>query len=126
MAATAPAPAPAGEPTLLVGATAGTATLTLNRPGRFNALSEELLFALQEALDEIARNAAASLASAGADKPPPAVRLGKEMFYRRLDMSLEDAYRFAAECMALNLDGEDARAGIDAFLEKRKPPWTSR
>lgn len=71
-------------------------------------------------------DAAASLAGAGADKPPPAVRLGKEMFYRRLDMGLEDACRFAAGCMARNLDSEDARAGIDAFLGKRKPPWTSR
>jgi enoyl-CoA hydratase/carnithine racemase len=34
----------------------GVATLTLNRPARFNVLSEEMLAALQEALDDIAED----------------------------------------------------------------------
>ena len=38
----------------------GVATLTLNRPAQFNALSEALLTALQEALDSIARDASIS------------------------------------------------------------------
>ena len=44
----------AEEPILLTGVNAGIATLTLNRPHQYNALSEDMLIALQDALDEIA------------------------------------------------------------------------
>ncbi len=50
------APAPANEPVLLRDDADGIATLTLNRPRSFNALSEALIDALQAALDEIARD----------------------------------------------------------------------
>lgn len=52
-----------------------------------------------------------------------AVRLGKKMFYQQLGMDLESAYRFAAERMACNLDSDDGREGIDAFIAKRPPVW---
>jgi enoyl-CoA hydratase/carnithine racemase len=42
-----------GESILLRDEQAGVVTLTLNRPSQFNALSEEMLSALQEALDEL-------------------------------------------------------------------------
>jgi len=41
------------EPPLLVESVAGTTWLTLNRPARFNVLSEEMLAALQSAIDDI-------------------------------------------------------------------------
>ena len=44
----------AQDPILLTGVNAGIATLTLNRPRQYNALSEDMLIALQEALDDIA------------------------------------------------------------------------
>ncbi len=44
---------PINEPVLLVGKQDGTITLQLNRPTKFNALSDELLVALQGALDSI-------------------------------------------------------------------------
>ena len=44
------------EPVLLVERRDGIATLTLNRPTRFNALSEELLAALQGELDRLGRD----------------------------------------------------------------------
>ncbi len=50
------APAETNEPVLLRDAADGIATLTLNRPRAYNALSEELIDALQDALDEIARD----------------------------------------------------------------------
>ena len=59
-----------------------------------------------------------------ASKSPLAIRLGKEMFYKQLVIDdLEEAYAFAAERMASNMDANDAREGIRAFLEKRKPEW---
>ena len=49
-----PARALAEEPILQTGINSGIATLTLNRPHQYNALSDEMLIALQDALDEIA------------------------------------------------------------------------
>jgi len=59
-------------------------------------------------------------------KSAHAISLGKEMFYRQLPLDLSEAYAFAAERMACNMDSEDAREGIDAFIEKRKPEWRGR
>ncbi|OGT84061.1 MAG: enoyl-CoA hydratase [Gammaproteobacteria bacterium RIFCSPLOWO2_02_FULL_61_13] len=61
-----------------------------------------------------------------ADKSPLSIRLGKKMFYEQLAMTLPEAYAFAAERMACNMDSDDAREGIDAFIQKRKPNWTGR
>ncbi len=51
------------------------------------------------------------------------VKLGKEAFYRQAEMSLADAYRFAAEVMTENMMARDAEEGIGAFIEKRTPTW---
>lgn len=59
-------------------------------------------------------------------KSPLSIGLGKEMFYRQLGMDLSEAYAFASERMACNMDSEDAREGIDAFIQKRKPEWKGR
>lgn len=67
-----------------------------------------------------------ALAEKIAAKTPVAVRLGKKMFYEQLGMDLESAYRFASERMACNMDSEDTREGIDAFIEKREPRWQGR
>lgn len=67
-----------------------------------------------------------ALAAKIAAKSPHAIRLGKKMFYQQLGMELADAYAFAGERMACNMDSEDAREGIDAFIEKRKPVWKGR
>ncbi len=48
------------------------------------------------------------------------------MFYRQLTMDLSEAYAFANEKIASNIESEDAREGIDAFIEKRKPEWKGR
>ena len=72
-----------------------------------------------DALDaEIERLAASILA-----KSAVAVRMGKGMFYKQLEMGLADAYDYAGEVMACNMMSEDAGEGIDAFMQKRKPAY---
>lgn len=66
------------------------------------------------------------LAEKIAAKAPLSVRLGKKMFYEQLSMGLADAYAFAAERMACNMDSDDAREGIDAFIQKRKPVFKGK
>jgi enoyl-CoA hydratase/carnithine racemase len=65
----------------------------------------------------------AALAASIVAKSPVAIRTGKQMFYRQLEMGLEAAYQMAAETMACNMMTEDAAEGIDAFVAKRKPEW---
>ena len=54
------------------------------------------------------------------------VKLGKEAFYRQAEMSLADAYRYAAEVMTENMMARDAEEGIGAFIEKREPKWQDK
>jgi enoyl-CoA hydratase/carnithine racemase len=67
--------------------------------------------------------ATTGLAKKIASKPRSSIELGKEMFYQQLPMDLSAAYAFASERMTCNMASEDAREGIDAFMEKRKPNW---
>ena len=71
-------------------------------------------------------SATLALAEKIAAKPTSSIRLGKEMFYKQLPMDLADAYAYASERMACNMDSHDAREGIDAFIEKRKPKWNNK
>ena len=59
-------------------------------------------------------------------KTPVAIKAGKQMFYRQLELGLDGAYELASEVMACNMMGEDAQEGIDAFVAKRKPQWKGR
>lgn len=69
------------------------------------------------------RDAAIALAQKVALKSAYTVKLGKEAFYRQAEMSLADAYRYAAEVMTENMMARDAEEGIGAFIEKREPTW---
>ena len=51
------------------------------------------------------------------------VRIGKEAFYRQMDMNLDDAYKMASEVMVENMLAADAHEGMTAFIEKREPVW---
>jgi enoyl-CoA hydratase/carnithine racemase len=70
--------------------------------------------------------AIAELAAAIVAKTPVAIRMGKELFYRQLDLGLEQAYALAGQVMADNMMTCDAQEGIDAFIEKRAPQWKER
>ncbi len=66
------------------------------------------------------------LASAIAAKSPAVLAIGKEAFYRQLDLDLAGAYDYCSEVMTRNMLFRDAEEGIDAFLQKRQPQWQGR
>ena len=76
--------------------------------------------AAPEALDE----AVAELAQRVLGKSGAAIAAGKRVFYRQVEMGLDEAYAYAAKEMACNMMFADAAEGIDAFIEKRRPTWT--
>jgi enoyl-CoA hydratase/carnithine racemase len=66
---------------------------------------------------------ALSLAALIASKPPATLAIGKEAFYRQIEMPLADAYDYAAGVMVENMMHAESGEGIGAFLEKRTPVW---
>jgi enoyl-CoA hydratase/carnithine racemase len=63
------------------------------------------------------------LAEKIATKPLSTVQIGKEAFYRQYEMSLSEAYEFTSKVMTENSLADDAKEGINSFLEKRDPIW---
>lgn len=72
---------------------------------------------------EEARPAAFALARQIATKSPYTLKVGKEAFYRQLELGLDAAYAYASDVMTQNLMARDAEEGIAAFVEKREPKW---
>jgi enoyl-CoA hydratase/carnithine racemase len=56
-------------------------------------------------------------------KPRVAVAMGKQLFYRQLEMGIADAYTNAAQTMACNMMEHVALEGVQAFIDKRIPDW---
>jgi enoyl-CoA hydratase/carnithine racemase len=73
-------------------------------------------------LDAVVEELARRIAS----KSSRTLAIGKEAFYTQREMPLEEAYRYAAGVMVSNLQTEDAREGISAFIDKRAPCWVDR
>jgi enoyl-CoA hydratase/carnithine racemase len=63
------------------------------------------------------------LADKLAAKSAYGLALGKQGFYRQLEMGVSSAYDFAGAEMARNVMDRDAAEGFDAFIEKRSPVW---
>jgi len=61
-----------------------------------------------------------------ASKSNLTIKIGKQAFYKQLEMPLRQAYAYTSKMMAINMMAMDAREGISAFLEKRKPNWTNK
>jgi enoyl-CoA hydratase/carnithine racemase len=72
------------------------------------------------------RDAALALARQIASKSALTLKIGKEAFYRQIEMNLGEAYRYASEVMIENMLSRDAEEGIGAFIEKRTPTWEDR
>ena len=66
------------------------------------------------------------LAEIIASKSSNVIKIGKEAFYRQLEMPLNEAYKYTSEVMSENMMTLDAKEGISAFLEKRIPNWKNK
>ena len=54
------------------------------------------------------------------------LKIGKEAFYKQINMNLSDAYDYASNVMVENMLKLDAEEGIEAFINKRKPNWQDK
>ena len=72
------------------------------------------------------RAAAIELAKQIASKSSYTLKIGKEAFYRQLELPLAEAYAYASEVMTENMMARDAEEGICAFIEKRDAKWQDR
>ena len=61
-----------------------------------------------------------------ASKSNLTIKIGKQTFYKQLEMPLRKAYTYTSKMMTLNMMAMDAKEGISAFLEKRKPIWKNK
>jgi len=61
-----------------------------------------------------------------ASKSNLTIKIGKEAFYKQLEMPLKKAYSYTSKMMTMNMMAMDAKEGISAFLEKRKPIWKNK
>jgi enoyl-CoA hydratase/carnithine racemase len=72
------------------------------------------------------RKAAIALARQIASKSSYVLKIGKQAFYRQVEMGLAEAYAYASEVMTENLMARDSEEGICAFIDKRNPTWEDR
>ena len=61
-----------------------------------------------------------------ASKSNLTIKIGKQAFYKQLEMPLKKAYSYTSKVMTTNMMAMDAKEGISAFLEKRKPVWKNK
>ena len=54
------------------------------------------------------------------------IKIGKKAFYKQLEMTLNKAYQYTSKVMTENMMTRDAKEGISAFIEKRKPKWKNK
>tara|TARA_B100001250_G_C19769646_1_gene776476 strand:+ start:754 stop:1560 length:807 start_codon:yes stop_codon:yes gene_type:complete len=66
------------------------------------------------------------LAQKISSKSSAIVKIGKEAFYKQYNLSLYDAYEYTSRIMAENTLKDDAKEGINSFLEKRNPNWSDK
>jgi len=54
------------------------------------------------------------------------IKIGKTAFYKQLEMPLDKAYKYTSKMMCKNMMMMDAKEGISAFIQKRKPKWKNK
>jgi enoyl-CoA hydratase/carnithine racemase len=94
---------------------------------KFDADEAARIGILNRAVDPAELDAAVdAITSRLADKSPAAIRRGLEAFAKQDDLELEAALPLLRDALAGCLATDDAREGLRAFLEKRKPNWTGK
>jgi len=73
-------------------------------------------------LDDEVMNLAKKIAS----KSNLSIKIGKKAFYKQIEMPLKKAYSYTSKVMTSNMMSLDAKEGISAFLQKRKPKWKNK
>ena len=68
-------------------------------------------------------NKVLKIAKTIASKSSLTIKIGKQTFYNQLEMPLRKAYAYTSKMMTKNMMAMDAKEGISAFLQKRKPKW---
>ena len=66
------------------------------------------------------------LAKKISEKSQAVLKIGKEAFYKQLDLNIEDAYEYTSMVMTKNMMIDDAYEGISSFLDKRNPKWKNK
>jgi|TARA_B100001093_G_scaffold143903_1_gene136498 enoyl-CoA hydratase/carnithine racemase len=64
------------------------------------------------------------LAQKIAQKSSMTLKTGKKAFYKQFEMNLYDAYEYTSRVMAENVLKDDAKEGIESFINKRDPNWS--
>jgi enoyl-CoA hydratase/carnithine racemase len=57
-----------------------------------------------------------------AEKPPATVTAGKRAFYQQMELGLDKAYSLASGVISASFAHAEGKAGMEAFLNKQKPP----
>src|SRR4051812_40668045 len=63
-----------------------------------------------------------ALATKIAEKPPVTIATGKRAFYEQMELGAAKAYDIASCAISASFAHDEGQQGMDAFLEKRKPP----
>ena len=66
------------------------------------------------------------LAKKISEKSQAVLKIGKEAFYKQLELNIEDAYEYTSMVMTKNMMIDDAYEGISSFLGKRNPKWKNK
>ena len=110
-------------------------TRNLSRKAAFEMLVTGEFISAQQALDKGLLNRVVPaeqldaevevLAARIVSKPRVALAMGKALFYRQLETGIQAAYDDAAQTMACNMMDSATQEGVQAFIDKRPPNWTS-
>ena len=103
-------------------------TMEMLLMGNFINANKALAFGLINDVvkDEKLKDETLKIAKNIATKSTATVAIGKEAFYKQLEMGLEDAYVYTSKVMSSNMLEKDAQEGISAFIENRDPIWSDK
>lgn len=93
--------------------------------GRFMPASEAVIHGLinRAVGAEMLDSETLAMAEKVAEKLGAVVKIGKQAFYRQLEMPIEEAYAYTSGVIVENMMFRDTAEGIAAFIEKRDPDW---